>query len=294
VIEQWSQLSPVLTDLADAFHRIGLQLQDQQRLARTCLQDAVETTYTEFFSGYDAFIRRAIRRIDSAVNQLYNVNLGGTIVGRSEGVPLDYFEQILVELRAVTGNNRYDRADNLFDAAQNPDDMIAVSAALNLFARGLIKIVCDLRILSSGPEAGFGELLLPPMQPGSSIMPGKVNPVIPEFVFQLCMQVCGKHAACEAALDHGELDLNVWESLIVVNILDAMELLINAVSTLTEKCVHDLTINEDANRQHVQSIIPLLTQLTKKHGYSHINQYCKQAAGNLELLRQLLTENGLL
>jgi aspartate ammonia-lyase len=209
-------------------------------------------------------------------------------------VPSNYYEQILPELRTVMENHRYVQAENLFDAAQNPDTMIAVSAALNLFARGLIKIARDLRLLSSGPEAGIGELVLPPMQPGSSIMPGKVNPVIPEFVFQLCIQVCGKHAACEAALDHGELDLNVWESLIVVNILDAMNLLATAVSTLTEKCVQHLTINEDVNRQHTRSIIPLLTQLTKQQGYARINQYCKQADGNLQLLREILMKNGLL
>ncbi|UCH37026.1 MAG: aspartate ammonia-lyase, partial [Candidatus Bathyarchaeota archaeon] len=236
VIQQWSQLHPILSDFAEAFHRIGLRLHGQPRLARTCLQDAVETTYADFFSGYVAFIHRAQQRIDVDVNQLYNINLGGTIVGRIDDVPSDYYEQIIVELRSVMRNNRYVQAENLFDAAQNPDTMIAVSAALNLFARGLIKIVCDLRLLSSGPEAGIGELVVSPMQPGSSIMPGKINPVIPEFVFQLCMQVCGKHAACEAALDHGELDLNVWESLIVINILDAMNLLATAVSTLTEKC----------------------------------------------------------
>ena len=142
---------------------------------------------------------------------------------------------ILSELKKATGDNNYRLTANYFDSAQNPDEMINVSSQLALFARGIIKIAKDFRLLSSGPETGFKEIFLPPLQPGSSVMPGKINPVVPEFLIQICFQVIGYNAACQSSLDHGELDLNIWESLIVTNILNSMNLLCVGLSTFNEK-----------------------------------------------------------
>ncbi len=294
IIKQWDSTQPLLNRLADSLSLIGDKYEHEKRLSRTCLQDAVVTTYQNLFSGYAGFVERAINRINSPLSELYRVNLGGTIVGTVDVVPEDYFNLVIEELRTITGSPQFVRADNLFDAAQNMDDMIAVSSALNLMARGLIKISKDIRLLSSGPEAGVGEIFIPPVQPGSSIMPGKVNPVIPEFVIQLCFQVCGKHAACEAALDHGELDLNVWESLVVFNILDSMSMLSNAAETLVDLCISGITVNLKKNDRHVNSIIPLLTDLMKVHGYSKISELCKQADGDIVLLRRLLKDSDLI
>ena len=157
--------------------------------------------------AYAAFVTRDRGLVNEAVDRLHEVNLGGTIVGRADDVPGEYFDLIIEELRNSAADEKFSRPANLFLAAQSPDDLIAVCSALDLLARGLIKIGKDFRLIASGPETGFGEVRLPAVQPGSSIMPGKVNPVVPEFMIQLCMQVAGKHAACVMALDHGELDL---------------------------------------------------------------------------------------
>ncbi len=172
--------------------------------------------------------------------------------------------------------------------------MVAVSSALSLLARGIIKIAKDLRLLASGPETGFGEICLPSVQPGSSIMPGKVNPVIPEFVIQLCFQVIGKHLTCEMALDHGELDLNIWESVIVFSILDSMQLLSEAACILEAKCIRELGINSQRNSANARTIIPLLTKLAQRHKYSTISAVCKEANGDMDQLRKALKEKGLL
>ncbi len=179
---------------------------------------------------------------------------------------------------------------NLFDAAQNPDSIAAVSAELSILARGLIKIGKDFRLMGSGPECGFGEIVLPAVQPGSSIMPGKINPVIPEFLIQTSFQVLGHDTACQAAVDHGELDLNVWESVMVFNVLDAMRLLCEGVAAFDNNCVRGFTVDTRKNADNAKTIIPLLTKLMHKRGYSTVSNICKQAGNDLEKLRRLLKE----
>ena len=288
VVGAWPEAECAIARLADAFRAKGTALGGLRRIARTCLQDAVDTTFDDLFQGYAGFLRRALARVSHAVDALHAVNLGGTIVGRRSDVPEQYFEMVIPALRTATGDDRYVRAESLFDAAQNPDDLVAVSAALDLLARGLVKIAKDLRLLASGPEAGLQEIRLPAVQPGSSIMPGKINPVIPEFTIQLALQITGNHAACQAALDHGELDLNVWESLIVFNMLDSMALLATAASALDAKCVAGLEADVERNARHTDTIIPLLTRLTASHSYSVITDLVTQANGDPTALRALL------
>jgi len=268
-------------------------LQLTKRIARTCLQDAVETSFADLFGGYAAQFERMRDRTAADVTKLFAVNLGGTIVGRKRDVPETYLREIIPALREAAGDVRYVSAGNLFDAAQNPDDMVAVSGDLELLARATIKICKDLRLLSSGPETGFGEIKLPAMQPGSSIMPSKINPVIPEFAIQLCFQAIGNHAACSAALDHGELDLNVWESSIVFNVLDSVDAFSVALSSLSEKCVRGLKPIAERNERNIAATIPLLTRLMQQHGYSKISAICKEAGGDVQRIRELLHERGL-
>lgn len=285
--------------LAKALERLGQVLRDrasrfrdEPRVARTCLQDAVAVTFGDLLGGYDAALARSADRIARDVDELHAVNLGGTIVGRPQDAPEGYRKQILPRLREVSGDPAYRLAPNLFDAAQNPDGMVAVSSGLELLARILIKIAKDLRLLGSGPEAGLGEIRLPAVQPGSSIMPGKVNPVIPEFVIQCCFQVIGNHAACAGALDHGELDLNIWESLLLFNVLDSTGLLANGAHTLAERCLEELTVAPERNRRNAQSIIPLLTELVKARGYSAVSRVCREAEGDVPQIRELLKKEG--
>ena len=293
VLRAWPRLEKEIESLTATLKTRRRELRGRRRLARTCLQDAVEVNWGDLLGGYEAFVCRAGLRLAGAVDQLHAVNLGGTIVGRAGDAPAAYRRDILPALRKATGLPRLRRAADLFDAAQNADDLAAVGAQLGLLARGLVKIAQDFRLLSSGPEGGLGEIRLPAVQPGSSIMPGKVNPVIPEFLIQACFQAMGAQAVCEAALAHGELDLNVWESALVFNLLDAMDVMAVAVGAFGEKCVAGFTVDETANAAHGRSIIPLLTRAMRRHGYAKVNAVCKQANGNPGKIRRLLAEQGM-
>lgn len=290
IILQWPLLRRAIDRLISALEAKSREFQDQRHLARTCFQDAVDIALSDFFSGYAGFLRRKLDRIGQAVGRLYAVNLGGSIIGRAEDVPAAYMEAIVPNLRLVTRDPNYHQAANLFDAAQNPDDLAVASAHLDVLARGLIKIANDFRVLGSGPEAGLGELLLPAVQPGSSAMPGKVNPVIPEFLIQLCFRVMGNHVMCTAGLDHGELDLNVWESSMVFAVLESMELLETGMTVFAERCVRGLQANAEINAWHSRTLIPMLATLARQYGYSNVTTAYKDANGNGELMKELLAE----
>jgi aspartate ammonia-lyase len=290
IILQWPSLRRGLDRLIAALDAKSREFQDHRHLARTCFQDAVDIALSDFFSGYAGFLRRKLDRIGQAVGRLYAVNLGGSIIGRAEDVPPAYLEAIVPNLRLVTRDPNYHQAANLFDAAQNPDDLAVVSAHLDVLARGLIKIANDFRVLGSGPEAGLGELLLPAVQPGSSAMPGKVNPVIPEFLIQLCFRVIGNHAMCTAGIDHGELDLNVWESSMVFAVLEAMELIETGATVFAERCVRGLKANAEINEWHSRTLIPMLATLARQYGYSAVTHAYKEADGDGERMKVLLAE----
>jgi aspartate ammonia-lyase len=293
VLRAWGPLEEALGSLAGTLAARRREFRGRKRLARTCLQDAVDVTWGDLLGGYEGFVRRAARRVGDAVDQLHAVNLGGTIVGRAEDAPAAYRRAIVPELRKVTGLPGLKPAADLFDAAQNADDLAVVGTQLGLLARGLLKIAQDFRWLSSGPEGGLGEIRLPAVQPGSSIMPGKVNPVIPEFLIQACFQAMGAQAVCEAALEHGELDLNVWESALVFNLLDAMDLLRCAAGAFAAKCVAGFRVEEAANAAHCRSIIPQLTRAMRRHGYSPVSAACKEGKGDPDRIRRVLAERGL-
>ena len=250
---------------------------EQSRLARTCLQDAVAITFSDFFNAYRGTLKRCIDRITSSAEALHEVNLGGTICGRSSDVPSTYLETVVGQLSTVTGNPKLRQGENLFDAAQNADDILAVSSALDLLARQLIKISADLRLLNSGPVGGIKEIDLPATQAGSSIMPGKVNPVIPEYAMQLSMQTTGLHQASAAALAHAELDLNVWESLITCNTLDMTGLLSTALTSLAESAVAGLEVLPANIQNHLESPIARWTELAKVRGYSKATEQIQRA-----------------
>lgn len=294
VILQWGQLKPIFNRLTGQLRAKAAEYETQKRIARTCLQDAVDITYGEFLGGYVSLIERCVARIDHAVQELYAVSLGGSIIGRERDVPAGYFQAILPNLNAIFPGGGIKRTSNLFDGFQNLDDLANVSAQLDTCSRALIKIGKDLRLLASGPEAGLGEIALPAVQPGSSIMPGKINPVMPEFLIQVCFRVVGNHAMGAKAVDHGELDLNVWESPLVFGILESMALLESAVAPFTERCLTGLSVPAAINDQKAGSIIALLAELMKQHGYSTISNICKKAKGDFDQIRFLFKEEGYL
>lgn len=243
-----------------------------KRIARTCLQDALIITFGDYLGGILTLVQRQHEGLETAIDRLATVSMGGSAVGRSDEVPPAYFERIVPTLREVSGDDQLQRAPNLFDAYQNLDDLVACSDELARFARTLIKIGKDLRLLASGPETGFNEIDLPAVQPGSSMMPGKINPVIPEFLIQSCFRVIGLNHSASMALDHGELDLNIWESTVVTAILESFELLNDALNTFAGRCLRGLEPNQAQNLRNLGATIPRLTEMAKTEGYAAVSK----------------------
>jgi len=243
IIEEWTELHRVFDDCVAAAQAKAEQFRKIPTLARTCLQDASAVSLGELFGGYAAAIARRTGELDRAVAMLRKVNLGGTVIGDGSGAPVAYRRAIVGHLNSLT-KHRLSPRENLFDAAQNIDDIGAVSAQLGMLAEVLIKVAQDLRLLSSGPDGGFGEITLPAVQEGSSFFPGKINPVIPETLLQCCFQVLGCERSARLALERGELNLNVFEGAAAINVMDAMAMLARAVATFTESCMRGIVANE--------------------------------------------------
>jgi aspartate ammonia-lyase len=188
-------------------------------------------------------------------------------------------------------DDRYHRCENLYDSCQNIDDMIHVASQIKLLAQSLIKIGKDLRLMASGPQTGFGEITLPAIQPGSSAFPGKINPSAPEFLIQSCFMAIGRCCAAEIALEHGELDLNVWEATVVINILDAISAIENSVHLMRTKCVNGITVCIEKNEQNINSIIPLMTKIKMKKGYSFATNAYKESGGDFQKLKMIFSDD---
>ncbi|MDT0146244.1 lyase family protein [Priestia aryabhattai] len=251
------------------------EFQPVMTIARTCLQDAMSISLSNIFSGYEAVFSRRTHYLKRAVEELHAVNLGGTVIGSGIGASEIYRSKVVQQLSSLSGMGLYHRA-NLFDAAQNIDDLANVSNELKQLATSFIKFAKDLRLLSSGPEAGFGEIQLPSVQAGSSFFPGKVNPVVPETLIQCCFQVLGCDRTVQAALEHGELNLNVFEGAAGINILDSIQFLTRAVRNFATFCVQDLSANSERCQQLSQSFIPLIVEMKEKHGYSRVADRLKK------------------
>ncbi len=247
IISEWQQLRATLNSCATAMRAKEREFRRVITIARTCLQDASPIALGTLFGGYATAIARRTEEIARAVSGLHRINLGGTAIGSGEGASAAYRRAIAKRLCEVTGLKLV-RRPNLYDGAQNIDDLGALAAALGLLAEVMLKVAQDLRLLSSGPEGGFGEIRLPAVQEGSSFFAGKINPVIPETLMQCCFQVLGCERAARLALEHGELNLNVFEGAAVANILDALSMLECALATFTDKCIRGITANEDRCR----------------------------------------------
>lgn len=247
IVEQASVLESALAQCVGAYRAKARELRRVITIARTCLQDALPASLGDFFSGHASALERRGAEFTRNVGELRRVNLGGTVIGSGSGAPAAYRRVIVRRLREVTGLDLVWRG-NLYDAAQNIDDLGAVAAALGMLAEVLIKLAQDLRLLASGPEGGFGEITLPPVQEGSSFFPGKINPVVPETMLQCCFQVLGHERAARLALERGELNLNVFDGAAAVNLLDAIAILSRAVALFTSRCVVGIRANEDRCR----------------------------------------------
>ena len=248
----------------DASDRLG----NEPRLARTCLQDAVLTDYAALFIPYAEATGRCRARLVQAASRLLSVSVGGGIAGQPDATPAPYRAAVIDALRHTTGLRELRVTESFADAAQNADDLLSLAQALDALSRMLIKQAKDLRLLTSGPEGGLHEVILPAVQPGSSAMPGKINPVIPEFVIQCSMYTIGAAVACGMATDHAELDLNVWEGVYVHGLLTAVTLQRAAVEAWHQRCIAGLALDSTTNRAHAASLTPRLAAVVQNDSYS--------------------------
>lgn len=245
-------------------------------VARTCLQDALPVTLGQEFGGYLAFIQRQAREIKGVSGICLTIPLGATAVGTGIGSYPGYLEKIYEYLPAVAGAPLR-KDDNFFDALQSGDAYIRISGALKGLATGLSKMANDLRLLSSGPRAGLSEIELPAVQPGSSIMPGKVNPVIPEMIIQVSYRVCGNDLSITMAVEGGELNLNVWDPLIINCLFESFRLLTNSIALFADKCVRGIVANEKICKSHAEASLALATVLSTICGYDKASAVAKRA-----------------
>jgi aspartate ammonia-lyase len=261
-------LIAAIRDLCAELHAKARTYAGVLKMGRTQLQDAVPMTIGQEFEGWGITIAEDIDRLDEMAKLLMEINLGGTAIGTGINTHPDYAQLVVDRLNTLTGFE-FKLAPSLIEATSDTGAFVMLSGILRRVAVKLSKICNDLRLLSSGPRAGFGEFILPAMQPGSSIMPGKVNPVIPEAVNQTAYQVIGNDLTVTMAAEAGQLQLNAFEPVIVNNLMGSLRMLTKAVVMLNERCIRGITINVDHCEQLVNDSIGIITAFSPHIGYEN-------------------------
>ena len=291
-----AQLGP-LTDALGALRRSlavkGAAFDHIVKAGRTHLQDAMPIRLGQEFAAWAGTLERGMRRLADAAAYLRDLGIGGSAVGTGVNVEPEYPALIVSELRAMTGLDLRVGTDRV-QLMQSMGDVAAFSSALRTVALDLSKIASDLRLLASGPRTGLDELVLPAVQPGSSIMPGKVNPSVAEMVNQVCFQVLGNDFTVAVAAEHGQLELNVMMPVIAHNVLFSMRILTNAARVLDERCVRGIEANEEQCAYWVERSAALATALAPRIGYAKAAELAKQSVKTGELIRELAAKNAIL
>lgn len=263
------------------------------KMGRTQLQDAVPIRLGQEFKAYSVAILRDLNRMDKAMDEMRTLNMGGTAVGTGLNADEAYLRRIVPNLSEISGMDLV-QAYDLIDATQNLDSFVAVSGAVKACAVTLSKIANDLRLMSSGPRAGFGEINLPAKQNGSSIMPGKVNPVIPEVVNQVAFNAIGNDMTITMAAEAGQLELNAFEPIIFYCLFQSIDTIAYAVNTFVDNCVIGITANETRCRYFVENSVGIITAICPYVGYQKAAEIAKEAIKTGESVRKLIIEKGLL
>ncbi len=283
----------VLTSLIESFKKKGSEFADVIKMGRTQLQDAVPMTLGQEFDAYATMLGEEITRLNTNAQLFLEVNLGGTAIGTGINADPAYSALAVKHLKEIT-DMPYVLATNLIEATQDTGAFIMYSSALKRLAVKLSKICNDLRLMSSGPRTGLGEINLPPMQPGSTIMPGKVNPVIPEVVNQIAFKVIGNDLTITMAAEAGQLELNVMEPIIVHSLFENIEILKNGMHTLNARCIKGITANKEHCRDMVYNSIGLVTALNPFIGYEASTKLAKEALDTNASVYDLVLKNNLL
>ena len=286
-------LCDALDRLARSFEQKAASNAHIVKLGRTQLQDAVPMTVGQELGAYAATIREDMQRLDEASHLLCEVNLGGTAIGTRINADPAYGTRAIAELARISGFPLV-QSSNLVEASWDMGGFVMFSGVLKRIASKLSKIANDIRLLSSGPRGGIGEYAIPAMQPGSSIMPGKVNPVIPEVLNIVCFQVIGNDLAVTMAAEGGQLQLNAFEPLIAHNILSSMALLKNAIGTFTERCIDGIEARPEQCARHIEAGVSTVTALVPLLGYERAAELAKRALAEGRTVRELALQTGLL
>ena len=276
-----------------AFKRKGEEFDHIIKMGRTQLQDAVPIRLGQEFFAYASAVLRDSLRLDKSMDEMRFLNLGGTAIGTGLNTDSRYIKKIIPNLRKITGLD-FEQAENMIDATQNIDSFVAVSGSIKACAVTLSKIANDLRLMSSGPRTGLGEINLPAKQNGSSIMPGKVNPVIPEVVNQVAFYVIGNDITITLASEAGQLELNAFEPIIFYCLFQSIETLTYAIKTFIDNCVLGITANEKHCRQLVENSVGLVTAICPYVGYQTASEIAKKAIQSGESVRELILKEGVL
>jgi aspartate ammonia-lyase len=287
------KLAEKVRNIVTAFREKGAEFHDVLKMGRTQLQDAVPMTLGQEFEAFAANLEEDIEKLNNNAKLFVEVNMGATAIGTGLNAPVGYANLCAKNLAQITGWPIVSAPD-LVEATPDTGSYVIYSSATKRLAVKLSKICNDLRLLSSGPRAGFFEINLPPMQPGSSIMPGKVNPVIPEVVNQVCYKVIGNDLTVTFAAEAGQLQLNVMEPVLSHAIMENIQFLCNALDTLREKCIVGITANKEVCLNMVKHSIGIVTALNPYIGYKNSTKIAKEALETGKSVYNLVLEQGLL
>ncbi|WP_336331417.1 aspartate ammonia-lyase [Pseudomonas putida] len=279
--------------LADVFEAKSEQFADVLHLGRTCLQDAQPMRLGQLFSGYASLTRRLADELVAVRDKLRTLPLGGTAIGTGFGAPAAYRAAVYEHLGRIT-EVQYLAPTNSFDAMQNMDVFARVSGELRTCSASLAKIASDLTKLSSGPVGGVGEIKLPEAQAGSSIMPGKVNPVLPMAMIQLSFAVIGNDVAVAQAVQYGELEINHFEPVVASRVFDSITLLTQGIQRFREKCVAGLQADEARNLSHLTDSMAIATALVPRLGYAKVSKFARQSVNEGRSLLAIMAESGVM
>ncbi|GAA3297166.1 class II fumarate hydratase [Streptomyces cinereospinus] len=284
-------LIPALKHLAAALERKAEEFADVVKSGRTHLMDATPVTLGQEFGGYAAQVRYGVERLETSLPRLAELPLGGTAVGTGINTPPGFPAAVIAEVARATGLPLTE-ARNHFEAQGARDGVVETSGQLRTIAVGLTKICNDLRWMASGPRTGLAEISLPDLQPGSSIMPGKVNPVVPEAVLMVCAQVVGNDATVATAGASGNFELNVMLPVIAKNVLESVRLLANASRLLADRTVDGITADRERAREYAESSPSVVTPLNRYLGYEEAAKVAKRSLAERKTIRQVVLEGG--
>ncbi|MDO4488959.1 MAG: aspartate ammonia-lyase [Eubacteriales bacterium] len=292
-IKLWRKAERELVRLVEVLNEKAAEFNNIIKMGRTQMQDAVPIRLGQEFRAYAVAIKRGIDRMNMTIKEMEGINMGGTAVGTGINADKEYFNEICPEIARISGLN-LKQAEDVIDGTANLDSFAAVSANLKSLAVALSKMANDLRLMSSGPRCGFNEINLPSMQNGSSIMPGKVNPVIPEVLSQVCYLIMGNDVTITKACEGGQLELNAFEPVVYYSLFQELTTLANGVHTFIIHCAEGITANEERCKELVDGSVGIVTAICPHVGYKRAAAVAKKAIKTGESVRKLIIDEKLL